>query len=279
MKVKKLLAIAISLLIILSSILITYPLIVEENYRSSLNQSPFIPGSYFIYDFSSFTNQTKGNSTVLYPQYGVLKFNVISEYKISVKAKINIACGGGYYWNNTYDINSSFISYFLNNASLTQPLVNISGVVSKVSGSSSRYPNTISNQNNVSGCTNPIKLNPINVNETLASKNNNYLYFSKICPNEFEYDQSGGYNVLIMSQINGNISLISKLFDRSMPYAIDFKINLKKTDIALNPLDYKLYLLKDLQYLFILWFVGIPLILLVIRNAKKRALKKLRENR
>jgi hypothetical protein len=64
-----------------------------------------------------------------------------------------------------------------------------------------------------------------------------------------------------------------------MPYAIDFKINLKKTDIALNPLDYKLYLLKDLQYLFILWFVGIPLILLVIRNAKKRALKKLRENR
>ncbi|MHB8360638.1 MAG: hypothetical protein ACYDAO_09105 [Thermoplasmataceae archaeon] len=275
MKAKKLLAVVISLLIILSSILTVYPLIVENNYRASLNQNPMEPGSYLIYQFGSLTNQTKGNNTVLYPQCGIIELNVISESKILARTKICVPGVGDYYWNNTYNINNGFISYFVNNASLSQLLVNIGGVISKVSGASSSFPSSFFNANTVSGYTKPTKLIPINVNETLASKNNNYLYYSNASPNKFEYDQSGGSNVLILSQINGNISLISELFDRSMPYAIDFTINLQKTNLELNPIDLKMYLLPNIGYVLTMWIVSIPLLYLTIRRAKKRALKKM----
>ncbi|MHB1637554.1 MAG: hypothetical protein ACYCR7_05720, partial [Thermoplasmataceae archaeon] len=279
MKVKKVIALSLVFLIISSSLILFYPVIREDNYRASFNQNPLESGSYLIYKFYSNSNQSKGATIIGWPMCGILKLTAISNSEISAKAKVCFPSGGNfrggtYYWNNTYGINSNFISYFLNKVSLSQPLVNISGVISKVSGAY-LFPNNMYLQKNVSGCTKPTILDPINVNETLASKNREYSVCSAIDPNKFTYDQAGRYNVLVTSGINGNISLISEIFHKTMAYSIGFRIYLSKTNIALNPLDYKLYLLEDLQYLFVLWFVGIPLLLLVIRNAKKRALKKL----
>lgn len=281
MKVKKIIAISISVMIVVSAILVFYPLIKEENSRESLNNNPLIPGTVFKYSFNAYalytrqTYQTHKQFTCTDSSYGILTMEVNGNSTISVNVTgVSGVSGhsGNYGFQEYLKTNSCIVKYFLNDVSLSSPFSQINSLTGKTSNPQHTfcYHRDRWGKGLCSECwTLPTEVQIINIdtygmNATQTSYSDNF-------PNRLCYDQSGDYKILTYASLNGNFSLARILFPNSDVFlAQGLSINLLKTNAALHPLEKEYYLAIYSDYILLIWVLYIPIISSVIYSARKR---------
>ncbi len=283
MKVKKFLAISISLLTIVSGVLLFYPIIHEEYRRDSLNSNPLNPGTVFKYSFYAYAiytkqlYQTHQQFTCTDTSNGTLTIEVNPNSTISVSVtETSVVPGhmGNYGFKGYLSSNNCLIKYFLNNVSLSSPFIQINSLVGKVSSSQHIfcYHRDRWGQGLCSDCwTLPTDLNIINIHT--CGMNTSETSYSDNFPNRLCYDQSGGgYNILTYASLNGNFSLAKTLFPNSDVFlAQGLSINLLKTNAGLHPLVKEYYISIYASYVLFIWVLSAPVIYSVIYSARKRS--------
>jgi hypothetical protein len=286
MKAKKVFAIAVTALIVVSAVLISFPLAKMEATRNSMNSNPTSSGAFYTYlvgvDRSSYSSVNGSADNYFFP-CGVLKLTVTSN-AVNVREKIFCSSQFSEYYcvNSSYPKNSTFVRYFLN----TIPM-QIGSFVKLPSGVVGTVVNDIFNYhieyqtNNTSlstigakmGYTSPTEVLIKNVNESLVPSSDNY--WLTINRNQFDYDHAGNINVLVRSFITGNISFLSMIFHtHGLQYSIFFSLFLIATNVGLHPLDYSHYLLEYVGYLPPMWIFSLLILYSVVRSARKRTSKR-----
>lgn len=282
-----------SLLIVISALLIVFPLIEQENLRNTLNKNPLQAGSTFIYCFNSFAEYDYSNYRQ-YPQFnltngliGTLILKVNSNNTIEVNKCVfpdEYGVTKPIFSNGTYGENAQVVKWFINDISLSTPFVNINGVINKKGNSGlcyhggARFLQPTFDQAYYSqlikdnGYTTPTVLNAININEFGLNTSREASVFHT--QNKFCYDQAGNYNVLVGTSLCGNVSLVRTLCNNQNVFlSEDFQLILLNTNVGLHPLSKERYLLPYAQYVMIIWLIGVPILYVTIKAAKKRVTK------
>ena len=291
-KVKKLIAVSLSMLIIISALLIVFPFIEQENLRNTLNKNPMQAGSTFVYDICSFAEYTYGYHHE-YPQ-----FNLTNGFDGSLILKVNPnntmefnhcvlpdeygATKPIFSSNTTLGENTKLVKWFLNDVSLSTPFININGVIEKKGNNGLPYrgyplsclPSKFDHlycaqliKDN--GFTSPTVLNALNINDCGMNTSKDTIAFHY--PNSFCYDQAGNYNVLVGAKLCGNVSLARTFCGNQNVFLSEgFSIRLAATNVGLHPLARNYYLPLQTNHVLIIWLIGVPILVVTINAAKKR---------
>lgn len=281
MKIKHLLVITVTLLLITSAVFYFYPLIKQEERRNEFNGNPVSSGTHYLYCFRSialYTHQlylTHEQFTCTDYSNGTLKLEVNPNGTISATI-FSKSCVIGHSGTSTYtkvlSINNDFVEYFLNTISFSSSFININGLVGKISNSQTFFHICPGSEERSNCWTLPTDLHIINIDQ--YGMNTSVTRFNDCLPNRLCYDHSDGYNILVRAALNGNFSLASTLWPNSDIFlAQGFFILLLGTNAALHPLDkiYYTYVYED--YIVIMWLLAIPILYSVISASKKRVKK------
>lgn len=283
MKAKKLTAILIFALSLISVISLIAPLEEFQIERDSMASNPLSPNSFYTYVFCTdrnfIVNGTNGQNYSTFPS-GVIKLTV-HQAGIQLREKIyessinvsSIEC-----INENYNMNSSFIQFFLNNlqingGSFFELPYGVVGTAEK-DGQNYQVIYSTSNETLLSleekmGVTCPWEILINNINESMVPQHDRF--YLKRNPNQFDYDYSGSTNILVRAFITGNNTFLNDIFQtKGLQYSVDFSIFLVGTNVALHPLDYIHYISQFLPLLPPMWIISFLFLYLMIRNARKR---------
>lgn len=287
MKLKKYVTIYVVILIIISAVIILYPLASLEYERHGNYNSPLKNGVCYHYSIDEITGNSykliNGTPYIFY-QSGYININIENNNAhINLFIHTNIfqtKCKHiNYYKNFTKKSNSQFMQNFINNFSTrkdsiwkieNQELIVQRRVSIPYTSSYSGKNRTILNNANAMGKTLPVKVLVPNIN-------NNHTMGTGIYKNNYEYDSSDNYNILVSTFLYGNSYFLSKLFDNStktkgynkLVGVAGLRIKLISTNVNINPVAYVKYLTSNDQFIPILIIPALIYLYISIKIAKR----------
>ncbi len=281
MRAKKLFAILMVVLTVISATMVLLPLGEFELARNSMSSNPMSSGSFYTYtisvDRNSYANVIGNTNNYTFPT-GVIKLTVLAS-NVNIREKIfNSQLSRNYCVNIVCPANSSIVQFFLNDA----PIYGGSfyqlpeGLVGTAVKDTHNY-RVIYETNNTSlanletrmGVTCPEEILVNNVNESLVPSSDRY--YLSVNRNQFDYDHAGNTNILVRSFITGNTSFLNQIFRSSgLQYSVYFSLFLVATNIGLHPIDYAHYLSEYALYIPPIWIISLLVLYSLIRSARKR---------
>jgi len=298
MKMKNFVIIAVAALVILSSIITAFPLVIAELKEAGLNQDPTANGDVYYYRFSTTTffyaNNSFASSGLPWggSQSGTITLtftNNIVEVKRIVNTPSMKALGvdeSTTYVNvSNFSINSPFIQNFINfvpRADGTFTKIqnefgivkgNVANVLGYYKGKYTGSNQTLHNYSGASFVTMPFAI------EFPKMKNSVTTW---VPYNTFNlYDYSGNANILVESMLGGVSPFLLDIINGSIsipnptsPIVINseyfFSMELKATNVALQPLALPHYLLEYLPITLVLWVIVMPSVYFTVIRKKRR---------
>ncbi|MCL4344745.1 MAG: hypothetical protein M1496_00045 [Candidatus Thermoplasmatota archaeon] len=289
MKLKKVLYFLLALILITSLSLSFDPLIVAKYDRRGMNTNPFSNGSFFFYEFSApyafVINKQISNSTIPMSSIdGIMKMQ-INGSNVDVQIDDKLTVGGilTYTQNSSFSLpmSSEFIKILINNVSLNKgTVVSINDqLIGKVLGTS-QYTRSLSyNGNNRTlkefannmGFFDTTSVSIINFNTSCVPRN--YLTPGTLrSPNEINYGQAVGTNILVFMQNSGNSGFLDRLYSSSnttLEKVYGFNMELISSNVAISPLSYSHYIEIYLPLIVIIWILTTSYIIILYYRVKK----------
>ena len=288
MKYKKFISLFLAMILVLSGILIFFPLTEELYYQSKGYKSPLSNGATYIYQFSPLVANL-GNASIMQnnvTSQGLLEIVVHNGlFQVSIVDRLSLAGIQNYTIKQfeSYTLNSSFIKTFIDQNSgammqLGYGLIGVEVDKSQFSFNTGYVGNnsTLANYSNIDGKTTPTVVELTNFNSTAEPSWAGINQF----PEEYQYDQVGNWNILVRMYISGDSGFLEDLYNSNgttLNYVSQFSLTLIGTNVALGPLDYSAYLLEYSPLVFLLWAFAVPFILLLRSRIKRvRIIKKMK---
>ena len=288
MKYKKFISLFLAMILVLSGILIFFPLTEELHNQSKGYKSPLSNGATYIYQFSPLVANL-GNASIMQnnvTSQGLLEIVVHNGlFQVSIVDRLSLAGIQNYTIKQfkSYTLNSSFIKTFIDQNSgammqLGYGLIGVEVDKSQFSFNTGYVGNnsTLANYSNIDGKTTPTVVELTNFNSTAEPSWAGINQF----PEEYQYDQVGNWNILVRMYISGDSGFLEDLYNSNgttLNYVSQFSLTLIGTNVALGPLDYSAYLLEYSPLVFLLWAFAVPFILLLRSRIKRvRVIKKMK---
>lgn len=288
MKYKKFISLFLAMILVLSGILIFFPLTEELHNQSKGYKSPLSNGATYIYQFSPLVANL-GNASIMQnnvTSQGLLEIVVHNGlFQVSIVDRLSLAGIQNYTIKQfkSYTLNSSFIKTFIDQNSgammqLGYGLIGVEVDKSQFSFNTGYMGNnsTLANYSNIDGKTTPTVVELTNFNSTAEPSWAGINQF----PEEYQYDQVGNWNILVRMYISGDSGFLEDLYNSNgttLNYVSQFSLTLIGTNVALGPLDYSAYLLEYSPLVFLLWAFAVPFILLLRSRIKRvRIIKKMK---
>ncbi|MHB8561495.1 MAG: hypothetical protein ACYDAP_10120 [Thermoplasmataceae archaeon] len=288
MKYKKFISLFLAMILVLSGILIFFPLTEELHNQSKGYKSPLSNGATYIYQFSPLVANL-GNASIMQnnvTSQGLLEIVVHNGlFQVSIVDRLSLAGIQNYTIKQfkSYTLNSSFIKTFIDQNSgammqLGYGLIGVEVDKSQFSFNTGYMGNnsTLANYSNIDGKTTPTVVELTNFNSTAEPSWAGINQF----PEEYQYDQVGNWNILVRMYISGDSGFLEDLYNSNgttLNYVSQFSLTLIGTNVALGPLDYSAYLLEYSPLVFLLWAFAVPFILLLRSRIKRvRVIKKMK---
>ena len=288
MKYKKFISLFLAMILVLSGILIFFPLTEELHNQSKGYKSPLSNGATYIYQFSPLVANL-GNASIMQnnvTSQGLLEIVVHNGlFQVSIVDRLSLAGIQNYTIKQfkSYTLNSSFIKTFIDQNSgammqLGYGLIGVEVDKSQFSFNTGYMGNnsTLANYSNIDGKTTPTVVELTNFNSTAEPSWAGINQF----PEEDQYDQVGNWNILVRMYISGDSGFLEDLYNSNgttLNYVSQFSLTLIGTNVALGPLDYSAYLLEYSPLVFLLWAFAVPFILLLRSRIKRvRIIKKMK---
>lgn len=276
------------MILVLSGILIFFPLTEELYYQSKGYKSPLSNDATYIYQFSPLVANL-GNASIRQnnvTSQGLLEIVVHNGlFQVSIVDRLSLAGIQNYTIKQfeSYTLNSSFIKTFIDQNSgammqLGYGLIGVEVDKSQFSFNTGYVGNnsTLANYSNIDGKTTPTVVELTNFNSTSEPSWAGINQF----PEEYQYDQTGNWNILVRMYISGDSGFLEDLYNSNgttLNYVSQFSLTLIGTNVALGPLDYSAYLLEYSPFVFLLWAFAVPFILLLRSRIKRvRIIKKMK---
>lgn len=276
------------MILVLSGILIFFPLTEELHNQSKGYKSPLSNGATYIYQFSPLVANL-GNASIMQnnvTSQGLLEIVVHNGlFQVSIVDRLSLAGIQNYTIKQfkSYTLNSSFIKTFIDQNSgammqLGYGLIGVEVDKSQFSFNTGYMGNnsTLANYSNIDGKTTPTVVELTNFNSTAEPSWAGINQF----PEEYQYDQVGNWNILVRMYISGDSGFLEDLYNSNgttLNYVSQFSLTLIGTNVALGPLDYSAYLLEYSPLVFLLWAFAVPFILLLRSRIKRvRVIKKMK---
>lgn len=288
MKYKKFISLFLAMILVLSGILIFFPLTEELHNQSKGYKSPLSNGATYIYQFSPLVANL-GKASIMQnnvTSQGLLEIVVHNGlFQVSIVDRLSLAGIQNYTIKQfkSYTLNSSFIKTFIDQNSgammqLGYGLIGVEVDKSQFSFNTGYMGNnsTLANYSNIDGKTTPTVVELTNFNSTAEPSWAGINQF----PEEYQYDQVGNWNILVRMYISGDSGFLEDLYNSNgttLNYVSQFSLTLIGTNVALGPLDYSAYLLEYSPLVFLLWAFAVPFILLLRSRIKRvRIIKKMK---
>ena len=288
MKYKKFISLFLAMILVLSGILIFFPLTEELYYQSKGYKSPLSNDATYIYQFSPLVANL-GNASIMQnnvTSQGLLEIVVHNGlFQVSIVDRLSLAGIQNYTIKQfkSYTLNSSFIKTFIDQNSgammqLGYGLIGVEVDKSQFSFNTGYVGNnsTLANYSNIDGKTTPTVVELTNFNSTAEPSWAGINQF----PEEYQYDQVGNWNILVRMYISGDSGFLEDLYNSNgttLNYVSQFSLTLIGTNVALGPLDYSAYLLEYSPLVLLLWAFAVPFILLLRSRIKRvRIIKKMK---
>ena len=276
------------MILVLSGIIIFFPLTEELYYQSKGYKSPLSNDATYIYQFSPLVANL-GNASIRQnnvTSQGLLEIVVHNGlFQVSIVDRLSLAGIQNYTIKQfkSYTLNSSFIKTFIDQNSgammqLGYGLIGVEVDKSQFSFNTGYMGNnsTLANYSNIDGKTTPTVVELTNFNSTAEPSWAGINQF----PEEYQYDQVGNWNILVRMYISGDSGFLEDLYNSNgttLNYVSQFSLTLIGTNVALGPLDYSAYLLEYSPLVFLLWAFAVPFILLLRSRIKRvRIIKKMK---
>lgn len=292
MKYKKFLIIFVVILLLITLIVEAIPLIEVNSARAGYTNNASNEGSYLIYEFNDGAIYSYINGTpTLLNQCGVLKVTVERtgiDLSMVIEGPKIINTPNGFEYIQNYSMNeavsfsSPFVGNFLNQYSLKSGTVlTVDSEVGIVAPpSSNNYCISYSGDNKTLrdyakgiACTSPSILHFPNFKENGSSTN--YPY-----GNYYQYDQAGGWNVLVSADLvrgtTGTSPFLEQMLNdtnvnKPVLEVTDFSMYLIGTNIDIQPLAIYHYFTEYLPIVIAIWVVGGLYLYVTIRVTKGRS--------
>ena len=298
MKFKRVLHIFLTFIAVISLILSFGPLLLTDYNRSEMMASPQDSGAFFYYQFNSqfafVSNKQLSNTSIPMSSCGIMELEIQgSNANIHVVDQLSAAGIVSYVQNSRYIIplSSSFVEVLLNNAELNKgSVVAINAQLAGDVLGQSRYPTSLNYQGGNStlqtyaskiGVISPTSVSLINFNTSGVPS----LYLrpgTMRSPNEIEYGDTDGTNVLLEMRNSGNSGFLDQMYrsyNTSLVKVYGFFISLIGSNVAISPLAYAHYLELFLPIEILAWIVGAAYILILYRRIKMKNKPKVLERR
>lgn len=293
MKFKKSATIVLSGLIVFSGIALLTPYLYQVHQHSLLDASPQMNGSYLLYGFSDggVYSYIDGTPTLL-TQTGTLKITFMdNEASLSLAIQVpplkghlsnpNESYQQLYVENETVPMTNLFLSNFINKIPLEPGSISLLDGEQSVASTSHGMSYYINSQ----GANASVTKNAREIGVTLPSivyfpdftENNTAVSYP--FPNYNRYDQAGGWNILVTSNLASGTTGIGPFLKQllsntsvNLPIleVTNFNIELINSNIAVGPIYTLSYISEYLPLILIAWPIGLAYIFIVHKMAKNR---------